>query len=647
MQTFLSSLAVLGFLFQAPQGVDWIQQISNKPLLDMRTFQFTVAPGVALTGGVTTPVVLPYCPYGVNGSDADHWVYLSGGNGAAEAVLITGGTCTSGTTNKTIIIRPVNNHTGAWTIKSATNGIQEAAQQSIALGGAQIYVPVGTWIMHSQVALSSSTMLNGAGQGSVLQLAAQVWPNPIAGPFSCNTVANYACLITNTWTSVSASAHRIIISNLLIDMNGANQTNISNGADIFLQGCVDCSVSYVTDINSKHTGGFGFSVIDGSGPNPSVNNTWDHNTIHGFGAANVSGGPGCGGAIFIQSSGGHVTNNYADYTCDAPYVAQAGPGIVISNNVWNFGSGNLATLVGNVYTAEGAHYVTITGNTCNGPANGACFAAAWAGGPNTGSDHVTISDNICFNTGIQACGGVGTDNSGTSVVSDVTFSGNIFSSTILMSLFSGSGPTTITNINITGNVIDGCAGTGILIFTGTAHVNISGNEISNCMGGAGINIFSSTASDVSITGNLIHGNSGGDISDVNNIALICGNKTDSSWNGECNGTQITYTTPTVINGTNQNVNTTPQNFVNIGGATQIIVAGPTGSFSIGGFTSPAPGRAIYLYNSTGQTMTITNQDSGSTAANRIITPTAGTITVKVATLVYASGLSRWVVQSYQ
>lgn len=644
MQTFLSSLAVLGFLFQAPQGVDWIQQISNKPLLDMRTFQFTVAPGVALTGGVTAAVVLPYCPYGVNGSDADHWVYLSGGNGSAEAVLITGGTCTSGTTNRTIIIRPVNNHTGAWTIKSATNGIQEAAQQSIALGGAQIYVPAGTWVMHSQVAVPSYTMLAGTGDASILQLAPQVWPNPISGPFSCNAVANYACLITTTWSSSSATVRRVIIKDLLLDMNGANQTNISNGADIFIQGCTDCFVSYVTSINAHHTGGFGFSVF---GAFTSVNNTWDHNTVHGFGSANIGGLNTCGGGIFVQSVNARVTNNYADYLCDAAYVAQAGPGIVISNNTWIYGAGNQATLLGNAYTIEGGHYATMSDNICNGPANGSCYAVAWAGGPNTGADHVTISGNVCLNTGVFACGGIGTDNSGTSFVSDVTFSGNIFSNTILISLFSGSGPTTMTNINIVGNVIDGCPGTGILVNTGTAHVNISGNIVSNCTGGAGINIFSNTAQNISITGNMIYGNTGGDISDVNNIAFICNNQTDSSWNGECNGTQITYTTPTVINGANQNVNTTPQNFVNIGGATQIIVAGPTGSFSIGGFTSPAPGRAIYLYNSTGQTMTITNQDSGSTAANRIITPTAGTITAKVATLVYASGLSRWVVQSYQ
>lgn len=84
-------------------------------------------PGVDLTGGVMNVVTLSPVPAGVNGTDIEHWVYISGGTGGPpEAVLITGGTAVQGAASGTIIFTPASNHTGTWQISTATGGIQEA-----------------------------------------------------------------------------------------------------------------------------------------------------------------------------------------------------------------------------------------------------------------------------------------------------------------------------------------------------------------------------------------------------------------------------------------------------------------------------------------------------------------------------------------
>lgn len=74
------------------------------------------------------------------------------------------------------------------------------------------------------------------------------------------------------------------------------------------------------------------------------------------------------------------------------------------------------------------------------------------------------------------------------------------------------------------------------------------------------------------------------------------------------------------------------------------VGGPSGAFSIGGFVPTC--RVIYIFNSTGQTMTIVNEDASSTAANRIATLTGGNVVLRAgqsfATIAYSPLDSRWV-----
>jgi len=112
------------------------------------TYNFSAqAPGGTLTATIAATVTLTPCPGGVNGADTGHYLYVSGGTGTAESVLIAGGTCVAGNSTGTVIFTTVNNHSGAWTIQSATSGLQEAAnanptqQVKVQCGGVNWYGP--------------------------------------------------------------------------------------------------------------------------------------------------------------------------------------------------------------------------------------------------------------------------------------------------------------------------------------------------------------------------------------------------------------------------------------------------------------------------------------------------------------------------
>lgn len=106
------------------------------------------SPGGSLTANIINSVTLTPVPSGVNATDIQHYLYISGGVGAAEAVLITGGTAVSGAASGTVTFTPLNNHSGAWTIASATAGIREAIAATItAAGRGSVLAPAGLHIM--------------------------------------------------------------------------------------------------------------------------------------------------------------------------------------------------------------------------------------------------------------------------------------------------------------------------------------------------------------------------------------------------------------------------------------------------------------------------------------------------------------------
>ena len=92
------------------------------------------------------------------------------------------------------------------------------------------------------------------------------------------------------------------------------------------------------------------------------------------------------------------------------------------------------------------------------------------------------------------------------------------------------------------------------------------------------------------------------------------------------------------------------NDINIQGRSVVRVTGPTGAFSITGFASGTDGQRLTVYNTTAQTMTITN-DATSTAANRILTLTGANVVLKgdgpsAANFIYDGSGSRWILVAY-
>jgi hypothetical protein len=135
-------------------------------------FQFTQTPNVALTVG-TNVITLTPVPPGIYGNDANHYVYISGGTGTAEACLITGGTAVGGAASGTLFFTCAYAHSGAWTIQSGTAGIQEAASYLNTGNGGTVWVPQGNWQIYAPITISGYNMtISGFGpeSGSLLTI---------------------------------------------------------------------------------------------------------------------------------------------------------------------------------------------------------------------------------------------------------------------------------------------------------------------------------------------------------------------------------------------------------------------------------------------------------------------------------------------
>lgn len=133
-------------------------QYSPPRVLEVPDFNFpAITPGGTLTSAVVATVILPYTPLGVAGADQNHWLRIVGGTGAAEPVVIVGGTCIIGGSGAcTIQFTPANSHSGAWTIVSATDGIQEAINQSLNVTNYSVHAPAGTYNLYAPVAINAT-----------------------------------------------------------------------------------------------------------------------------------------------------------------------------------------------------------------------------------------------------------------------------------------------------------------------------------------------------------------------------------------------------------------------------------------------------------------------------------------------------------
>jgi hypothetical protein len=100
---------------------------------------------------------------------------------------------------------------------------------------------------------------------------------------------------------------------------------------------------------------------------------------------------------------------------------------------------------------------------------------------------------------------------------------------------------------------------------------------------------------------------------------------------------------TLATGANQNVALGVSSFARI--------TGPGGAFSVGGFSGGVDGRVLYVWNFSGQQMTIKNIDTGSASGNRIYTNTNADVVLGPAesavTFIYHAAAGVWVLMSSQ
>jgi hypothetical protein len=162
-------------------------ELADPPYLVSTTYNFpSQSPGSSLTAGANVITLTPV-PLGINGSNSGHYLYISGGTGTAEAVRITGGTAVSGAASGTIIFNCVNTHAGAWTIQSATVGIQEAIYSTV--NANTVFIPDGTYTIHGPVTLPVSSCVTGSSMYGVYLNVASDFPLSVTGVFIGPAVA--------------------------------------------------------------------------------------------------------------------------------------------------------------------------------------------------------------------------------------------------------------------------------------------------------------------------------------------------------------------------------------------------------------------------------------------------------------------------
>lgn len=452
---------------QPNTGNNTTYQWNTLPQVYVADYNFpTQTPGGSLTGGTPATVNLSPCPLGVNGSDTRHFLYVSGGSsGSPEPVLISGGTCTSGNNSGgSVTFTPANTHTGAWTIQSATAGIEEALV-AVASGGTAI-LPVGTSTIYSSIWMNNSNVcLVGQGPASKIFLGNATYSDTLAWTWGVNVTG---AIIVNSSLSNNC------IKNFTMDMNGSTQnvTGIVTGlgtAIVLTGNNTESVVDSVILRNNPSVSGVAFlGVLLWIG---TTHNTVSNNVFYGT----VCNYAVSGGLQGIGSSGirNRMLYNYQINGCAGAVGSGSGLDDLIEGNIWEAGSSTMNPGV-QIFYADSSTGTRIVNNSCNG--NAACFAAITDSGTTIGT---TFADNIARNCGIGYQQGA---SGGSNVFRTAVYGGTVSScSTPLQISASGGG----TAYDISVKDANGVYGNypGIISFSAT-NENVAINDIATILGTA-------------------------------------------------------------------------------------------------------------------------------------------------------------------
>ena len=254
-------------------------------------------PGGDLVVGNNSITLTPV-PLGVNGTaNLDHYVYISGGTGAAEACLITGGSAVSGAPTGTLIIQCANTHSGPWTVRSSSAGIQEAIY-ALGPAGGRVYIPAGNHPITGQVSIrgKNGVLLDGSARGGTTLTCSATSKDCIYVSGSYDVTIQNLSIVgsgkTTGWAVSTIAAGRLIVENLTIQ-------SMPNGIWLFL-----VTVGWVNRISIIDTpGGHGILIFGGG----------DHvitSIVHDNGTGNAYAG------IAVQATGGAFLSHLDMIRCD-------------------------------------------------------------------------------------------------------------------------------------------------------------------------------------------------------------------------------------------------------------------------------------------------------------------------------------------
>ncbi len=236
--TAVAASSPLQFYRRQPNVSSTTYQFTDPQILSSADFNFpSQAPGGTLTAAVGASPTLTPCPLGLNGADSSHYLYISGGVGSAEAVLMTGGTCTSGASTGTVTFTPANNHSGAWTITSATQGIQEAICYLPAADNA-VRIPSAATTLNANVGYCGKTdvrleIANGATFSGAGALPSTVGSGFVTNDYRISSIgttgARWGNVATTGQTAAIATANLIASAPAgLYRVSGYMQTTVAS-----------------------------------------------------------------------------------------------------------------------------------------------------------------------------------------------------------------------------------------------------------------------------------------------------------------------------------------------------------------------------------------------------------------------------------
>jgi len=141
---------------------------TSKSTLD---YNWSATPKDDLSQPGAKTINLPDCNAGVTGTEPEYWIYISG-QGTAEAVEVTGGTCSGNGAAGTLQFTTAKSHPGGYSVGSASSGLQEALiaarfmppEQGIRSQVGKVTVSPGEFNLYARVSIrSSSTTVDFSG----------------------------------------------------------------------------------------------------------------------------------------------------------------------------------------------------------------------------------------------------------------------------------------------------------------------------------------------------------------------------------------------------------------------------------------------------------------------------------------------------